>query len=156
MNVPLSAVSLGECHLAVVSLKGLITMSSLLQRLRARLHAAEGSARDTAGEAQEDGLDVRRHLFRAPLSQILRSEINSSFSSFPGHSGNGLLIGSSTATILALTWGGVTYDWSSWRIIVPLVLGLIGLVFSCWFEAYVHPRDLTWHLNIPDRQVTAH
>lgn len=37
--------------------------------------------------------------------------------------------------LLALTWGGTTYDWSNWRIIVCLVLGLIGMTLFHAFEA---------------------
>jgi drug/metabolite transporter (DMT)-like permease len=66
-------------------------------------------------------LNLNRH--EAAFSSLLR--------------GNGLLIASSTSTILALTWGGVTYSWSSWKIIVPLAVGLVGLAFSFWFEACV-------------------
>lgn len=41
--------------------------------------------------------------------------------------GNALLVASVTSVLLALTWGGVKYPWSSWRTLVPLVLGLVGL-----------------------------
>ena len=42
-------------------------------------------------------------------------------------SGNALLIASVVAVLLALTWGGTENPWSSWRILVPLILGSLGL-----------------------------
>lgn len=41
-------------------------------------------------------------------------------------SGNALLIAAIVAVLLALTYGGAEQPWSSWRIIVPLVLGIAG------------------------------
>lgn len=48
--------------------------------------------------------------------------------------GNAIFIGSVVAVLLALTWGGPVYRWDSFRIIVPLVLGFIGLVGFTAFE----------------------
>ena len=42
--------------------------------------------------------------------------------------GNTLLITSVVSVLLALTWGGVDFPWSSWRTILPLVLGLLGII----------------------------
>lgn len=42
--------------------------------------------------------------------------------------GNALLIASVVAILLAITYGGVEWPWSSWRALVPLILGLAGLV----------------------------
>lgn len=41
--------------------------------------------------------------------------------------GNAILIGSITSILIALTYGGTKFSWSSWNIIVPLVVGFIGL-----------------------------
>ncbi|KAK2594102.1 hypothetical protein QQS21_008205 [Conoideocrella luteorostrata] len=41
--------------------------------------------------------------------------------------GNALLVASVTSVLLALTWGGVEFPWSSWRTLLPLILGLAGL-----------------------------
>ncbi|KAG8990543.1 hypothetical protein FRB90_001730 [Tulasnella sp. 427] len=49
--------------------------------------------------------------------------------------GNGLIMASTTATVIALTWGGTTHPWSSYQILVPLVLGLSGLVAFFVYEA---------------------
>lgn len=49
--------------------------------------------------------------------------------------GSLLVLGSSLAIIFALTYGGARYAWSSWHIIVPLVLGLVGMAAFHSFEA---------------------
>lgn len=41
--------------------------------------------------------------------------------------GNTILILAVTSVLLAPTWGGTVHAWSSWRTIVPLVLGMAGL-----------------------------
>lgn len=51
------------------------------------------------------------------------------------YTGNVLLMTSIVSILLALTWGGTTYAWSNWRIIVCLVLGLIGMIIFHAFEA---------------------
>lgn len=40
--------------------------------------------------------------------------------------GNTVFIGSMTAILVALFYGGTVYQWSSWRIITPLVIGAVG------------------------------
>ncbi|GAA6007140.1 MDR family MFS transporter [Rhodotorula paludigena] len=53
---------------------------------------------------------------------------------------NILFVASATAAILGLTWGGTAYPWSSFRVIVPLVLGFLGMVVFVVVERYVkHP-----------------
>lgn len=48
--------------------------------------------------------------------------------------GNAIFIPSVVSILLALTWGGTTYSWSSWRVIVPLVMGFVGLGVFALFE----------------------
>ncbi|MCJ1384553.1 hypothetical protein MMC17_007670 [Xylographa soralifera] len=48
--------------------------------------------------------------------------------------GNIIIITSSIAILFALTYGGARYAWSSWRIILPLVLGLVGLIVFYIYE----------------------
>jgi hypothetical protein len=44
-----------------------------------------------------------------------------------------LFTGSIASLVIALTWGGATYPWSSGRIVAPLVIGCVGLVlFGVW------------------------
>ncbi|KAG8923556.1 hypothetical protein FRC02_011057 [Tulasnella sp. 418] len=61
--------------------------------------------------------------------------------------GNFLVIASSTITIIALTWGGVKYSWSSYQVLVPLILGLVGLVVFFGYEArYAKEPVVPWTL----------
>ncbi|KAI1746166.1 DNA repair protein RAD50 [Xylaria scruposa] len=48
--------------------------------------------------------------------------------------GNLLLIASTVSILYATTYGGTREPWSSWRIIVPLVLGLLGLFGFVFLE----------------------
>lgn len=43
------------------------------------------------------------------------------------YAGNAILIASVTAILIALTYGGTLYPWSSWRVLLPLLLGFAGL-----------------------------
>ncbi|RDW87103.1 uncharacterized protein DSM5745_03745 [Aspergillus mulundensis] len=47
--------------------------------------------------------------------------------------GTTLFVSSLSSFLIPLTWGGVMYPWSSWRTLVPLVLGTGGLLL---FTAY--------------------
>lgn len=47
--------------------------------------------------------------------------------------GNAILTAAVISVLLALTWAGTAYAWSSWRVLVPLILGLAGL-----FLFYIH------------------
>ncbi|KAI1383552.1 putative multidrug resistance protein fnx1 [Hypoxylon trugodes] len=51
--------------------------------------------------------------------------------------GNSLLTASITSILIALTWGGAEEPWSSWRTVVPLVLGLVGIPLFLLFETKV-------------------
>lgn len=51
--------------------------------------------------------------------------------------GNFLFISSLTALLVAISWGGVQFEWSSWQTIVPLVVGAVGLVASVLYETRV-------------------
>ncbi|KAF8996786.1 MFS general substrate transporter [Cyathus striatus] len=48
--------------------------------------------------------------------------------------GNVLVMGSSIAIALALTWGGVEHAWDSGSVLAPLIIGLIGLVVFIIYE----------------------
>ncbi|KAL4789187.1 major facilitator superfamily domain-containing protein [Aspergillus venezuelensis] len=41
--------------------------------------------------------------------------------------GNTILIASVVSVLIALTWGGTVYAWSSWRTLVPLIVGAAGM-----------------------------
>ncbi|CAG8948730.1 hypothetical protein HYFRA_00001851 [Hymenoscyphus fraxineus] len=49
--------------------------------------------------------------------------------------GNTILIASVTSILVALSFGGTRYEWSDWHIILPLVLGICGLLGFQTFEA---------------------
>lgn len=50
-----------------------------------------------------------------------------------------LFISSTTSLLLALSFGGSTYEWSSWHVLVPLILGAVGLIFTAYIEnRYIH------------------
>ncbi|KAI4137691.1 MAG: hypothetical protein L6R39_007150 [Caloplaca ligustica] len=51
-----------------------------------------------------------------------------------------LLMASATPLLMSISWGNVMFPWSSWRTIVPLVLGLAGLVAFVVYEGTV-PRE---------------
>ncbi|THG99353.1 hypothetical protein EW145_g7284 [Phellinidium pouzarii] len=55
--------------------------------------------------------------------------------------GNVIIIASTTAVVIALTWGGIKFAWTSANVLVPLILGLFGLGGFVWYEFYVptHP-----------------
>lgn len=52
-------------------------------------------------------------------------------------SGNFLVMAGTTLVVLGLTWGGVRFPWSSWQVLVPLILGLMLLVGFIAYEAHV-------------------
>ena len=48
--------------------------------------------------------------------------------------GNAILIASTCSVLFALTYGGTRYSWSSAHVVIPLVLGLIGLLLFYLYE----------------------
>ncbi|CAG8955216.1 hypothetical protein HYFRA_00007232 [Hymenoscyphus fraxineus] len=51
--------------------------------------------------------------------------------------GNAILVAAITSILLALTWGGGEKPWSSWRTILPLILGFVGLGLFLLFQTRV-------------------
>lgn len=49
--------------------------------------------------------------------------------------GNAILVLSMVSILIALTYGGTLRSWSSWRTVVPLVLGLVGMIAFHVYEA---------------------
>ncbi|KAJ7830744.1 MFS general substrate transporter [Mycena olivaceomarginata] len=49
--------------------------------------------------------------------------------------GNAIIIASASSCMIALTWGGVRFSWSSPQILAPLILGLCGLVLAQYYES---------------------
>lgn len=55
------------------------------------------------------------------------------------YSGIIFFISFTTSLLLALSLGGSTYDWSSWHILVPLIIGVVGLCFTAYIEQrFIH------------------
>ncbi|KAJ7104120.1 Mfs1.2 [Mycena belliarum] len=48
--------------------------------------------------------------------------------------GLSILIPSTCAALLGLTWGGVTFPWTSFQVLVPLCLGVAGIVGAMTYE----------------------
>jgi len=48
--------------------------------------------------------------------------------------GNAILMTSVISILLSLTWAGTLHPWSSWRTILPLVLGFLGLIGFIFYE----------------------
>lgn len=51
--------------------------------------------------------------------------------------GSVLFVGSTTSFLIPLTWGGVMYPWNHWRTLVPLLIGVVGIVAFGFYEKYV-------------------
>ncbi|CRG82763.1 putative transporter C3H1,06c [Talaromyces islandicus] len=49
--------------------------------------------------------------------------------------GNGLLLASVLAILIALSWADTRYPWSSWHILVPLLVGFAGIALFHVYEA---------------------
>ena len=56
--------------------------------------------------------------------------------------GSVLFIGSTTSFLIRITWGGVSYAWDSWRVLAPLIIGIVGLAVFVVFEEYVAEEPL--------------
>ncbi|KAI0412782.1 major facilitator superfamily protein [Xylaria grammica] len=48
--------------------------------------------------------------------------------------GNSLFAASVTSILIALAWAGVVYPWSSYHVLVPLILGFAGIIGFIFFE----------------------
>ena len=50
--------------------------------------------------------------------------------------GSALFVASATSFLIPLSWGGVMYNWDSWRTLVPLLVGAAGLVGLYFYEGH--------------------
>jgi MFS family permease len=50
--------------------------------------------------------------------------------------GSFIFVASSTSFLVPLSWGGVMYSWSSWRTLVPLLLGVFGIFLFILHQTY--------------------
>jgi len=56
--------------------------------------------------------------------------------------GTVLFIGSTTSFLIPITWGGVSYAWTSWRTLVPLIIGIVGLTAFVLYEEHLAHEPL--------------
>jgi hypothetical protein len=59
-----------------------------------------------------------------------------------------LIIASTCASILGLTWGGIKYPWSSPRVLSPLILGIVGLAAAILYEIKIAKQPTVRVINI--------
>ncbi|KAJ7641541.1 major facilitator superfamily domain-containing protein [Roridomyces roridus] len=51
--------------------------------------------------------------------------------------GNLIIVASTTSIVIALSWAGIQFPWSSAKVLVPLILGILGLFGFLAYEAFV-------------------
>ncbi|QRV73239.1 major facilitator superfamily transporter [Ceratobasidium sp. AG-Ba] len=66
--------------------------------------------------------------------------------------GNFLVIGSTASAVIALTWAGARYSWSSVQVLAPLIIGLVGLIVALGYEFTfavepIIPRELVSNMT---------
>lgn len=66
-----------------------------------------------------------------------------------------IFVGSIAAILIPLSWAGVVYAWSSYQILVPLIIGLAGLVAFMFFEASPLAPQPTVPLRLFSNRVSA-
>ena len=54
--------------------------------------------------------------------------IPTTYSLYNVHSGIAIMAGSTVSILLAITWGGIQFPWSSAHVLVPLIVGAVGLM----------------------------
>lgn len=69
--------------------------------------------------------------------------------------GNGILIASIVAVLVALSWGGSKYAWSSYHTLVPLLLGTVGMAIFHWYETMPWVKNPTLPPRIFTRRTPA-
>ncbi|KAF8860417.1 MFS general substrate transporter [Acephala macrosclerotiorum] len=62
--------------------------------------------------------------------------------------GNTFFVISMVSILIALSWAGALYSWSSFRVLVPLILGLVGLVAFLIYEASPFCAEPTMPLHL--------
>jgi MFS family permease len=56
--------------------------------------------------------------------------------------GSGLFVASLTSFLVPLTWGGIMYDWSSYHTLVPMLVGVVGLITFFLWQKFFSPEPL--------------
>jgi MFS family permease len=68
--------------------------------------------------------------------------------------GTVLFVGSTASFLIPLSWGGVMYDWDSWRTLVPLLIGVAGLVAFVTYEYRFASQPIIPHTIFQNRTST--
>ncbi|EHK42446.1 uncharacterized protein TrAtP1_002544 [Trichoderma atroviride] len=69
--------------------------------------------------------------------------------------GNGILMASVVAVLIALSWGGSKYAWSSYHILAPLLLGIAGMAVFHWYETMPWVKNPTLPSRVFTRRTPA-
>ncbi|KAH8429032.1 uncharacterized protein LDX57_006703 [Aspergillus melleus] len=62
-----------------------------------------------------------------------------------------LFVGSVSSFLIPLSWGGIMYPWSSWRTLVPLIVGGLGLFIFVNYEIYTPSEPMIPHSVFTNR-----
>lgn len=54
--------------------------------------------------------------------------------------GSVFFVASSVSFLIPLTWGGIMYEWTSWRTLFPLVIGVVGVIGFGVYEYWLSKR----------------
>ncbi|TGO66059.1 hypothetical protein BOTNAR_0069g00090 [Botryotinia narcissicola] len=54
--------------------------------------------------------------------------------------GSVVFISSAISFLIPITWGGVMYAWDSWRVLFPLIIGVVGLIGFSFYEKRLSDR----------------
>lgn len=87
------------------------------------------------GDSEAHGLDVSG----SRLQGDRRS--NRAFA----HSGITIIVGSTISLLIGMTWGGLRFRWDSAHVLVPLVIGGIGIVAFFVYEKVWSGHTVCFH-----------
>ncbi|TGO26401.1 hypothetical protein BPAE_0060g00160 [Botrytis paeoniae] len=54
--------------------------------------------------------------------------------------GSVVFVSSTISFLIPITWGGVIYAWDSWRVLFPLLMGVVGLIGFSFYEKRLSDR----------------
>lgn len=67
--------------------------------------------------------------------------------------GAALLVASLSSFLIPITWGGIQYSWSSYHTMVPLILGVAGIIAWLVYEGFVPTNPIMPLSILSDRTV---
>lgn len=69
--------------------------------------------------------------------------------------GNFLFVSSLTSFLIAISWAGIQFEWSSYHTLVPMCLGVVGLIGTILYEAKVAKYPFLTHNIFNGRSANA-